>query len=173
MFHWDKAKTQVNDKRERDKRLSTRPDGRCKEKERKKNFMQSNCPSSPPGVNFINVLRAHFSYKFLASSWNVTRKAAIKDVRTKKAREKMLMKLTPGSSVYLYFFFYFRVTLWLLSFFKFIIIFQVHICSLSSFLSLRTLALYLSISTVYPGNANSFIKVRGRITYRQPPKKLA
>jgi len=25
----------------------------------------------------------------------------------------------------------------------------------------------------YAGNTNSFIKVRGRITYRQPPKKLA
>ncbi len=40
-----------------------------------------------PGVNFINVFRAHISYEFWRQSQNVARKAAKKDVRTKKARE--------------------------------------------------------------------------------------
>ena len=48
-----------------------------------------------PGVNFINIYARIFCTKFWRQSQNVTRKAAKKDVRTKKARKKTLMKLTP------------------------------------------------------------------------------
>jgi hypothetical protein len=47
------------------------------------------------GVNFINIYGRIFRTKFWRQSQNVTRKAAKKDIRTKKAREKMLLKLTP------------------------------------------------------------------------------
>ncbi len=49
-----------------------------------------------PTVNFINIYAYIFWTKFWRQSQNVTRKAAKKDVRTKKAHEKTLMKLTPG-----------------------------------------------------------------------------
>ncbi len=47
------------------------------------------------GVNFINIYVRIFRTKFWRQSQNVIRKAAKKDGRTKKAREKTLMKLTP------------------------------------------------------------------------------
>ncbi len=50
----------------------------------------------PPAVNFINIYAHVFRTKFWCQSQNVTRKAAKKDVCTKKAREKTLMKLTPA-----------------------------------------------------------------------------
>jgi hypothetical protein len=46
-------------------------------------------------VNFINIYARIFRTKFWRQSQNVIRKAAEKDVHTKKAREKTLMKLTP------------------------------------------------------------------------------
>ncbi len=49
-----------------------------------------------PRCQFHQHLRAHFLYEFCRQSQNVTRKAAKKDIHKKKAREKMLMKLTPG-----------------------------------------------------------------------------
>ncbi len=48
-----------------------------------------------PSVNFINIYARVFRTKFWRQSQNVIRKAAEKDVRTKKARKKTLMKLTP------------------------------------------------------------------------------
>jgi len=53
--------------------------------------------TSLPVVNFINIYARVFRTNFWRQSQNVIRKAAKKDVRTKKAREKTLMKLTPGS----------------------------------------------------------------------------
>ncbi len=44
---------------------------------------------------FINIYARVFCMKFWRQSQNVIRKAAEKDVCTKKAREKMLMKLIP------------------------------------------------------------------------------
>jgi hypothetical protein len=41
-----------------------------------------------PSVNFINVFRAFFSHKFSRQSQNVTRKAAKKNIRTKKECKK-------------------------------------------------------------------------------------
>jgi len=51
---------------------------------------------STPGVNFTNILCVQFCTKFWRQSQNLTRKAAKKDVRTKKARKQTLMKLTAG-----------------------------------------------------------------------------
>ncbi len=48
-------------------------------------------------VNFINIYVRIFCTKFWCQSQNVTRKAAKKDVCTKKARKKTLMKLTLGT----------------------------------------------------------------------------
>jgi len=51
------------------------------------------------GVNFINVLCAHFLYKILAPEIikpNVTREKLLKLLSYKKHAHKMLMKLTPG-----------------------------------------------------------------------------
>ncbi len=48
-----------------------------------------------PTVNFINIYARVFRTKFWRQSQNVIRKAAKKDVHTKKALEKRLMKLTP------------------------------------------------------------------------------
>ncbi len=47
-------------------------------------------------VNFINIYARVFRTKFWRQSQNVIRKAAEKDIRTKKARKKMLMNLTHG-----------------------------------------------------------------------------
>ncbi len=47
-------------------------------------------------INFINIFCAHFLYEFKRQSQNVARKAAKKDICTKKAREKTLMKSTPS-----------------------------------------------------------------------------
>ncbi len=45
---------------------------------------------------FHQHLRSHFCMKFWRQSQNITRKAVKKDVCTKKACEKTLMKLTAG-----------------------------------------------------------------------------
>ncbi len=50
--------------------------------------------TSNSAVNFINIYALVFLTKFWRQSLNVTRKAAKKDVRTKNACEKMLMKQT-------------------------------------------------------------------------------
>ncbi len=47
-------------------------------------------------VNFINIYARVFLYEFWHQSQNVTRKAAKKDIRTKKAHKKTLMKLKAG-----------------------------------------------------------------------------
>jgi len=48
----------------------------------------TNIPSRSPGVNFINIYACIFRTKFWRQSRNVTRKAAKKDVRTKKSMRK-------------------------------------------------------------------------------------
>ncbi len=53
-----------------------------------------------PGINFINVLRAHFLYKSASSSFffylHVTREKLPKRLSYEKGVRKMLMKLTSG-----------------------------------------------------------------------------
>jgi len=52
-----------------------------------------------PGINFINVLRSHFSYKSALSSFfylHVTREKLPKRLSYEKGVRKMLMKLTSG-----------------------------------------------------------------------------
>jgi len=51
------------------------------------------------GVNFINIYPRIFRTKFWCQSRNITRKAAKKDVRTKKAPVKTLMKSAGGRGV--------------------------------------------------------------------------
>jgi hypothetical protein len=51
------------------------------------------------GVNFINILRAHFLYKILEpkiTKPNATREKLPKRLTYKKGKHKMLMNLTPG-----------------------------------------------------------------------------
>jgi len=53
----------------------------------------------PAGVDFINILRLHFSYKILApkiTKLNVTREKLLNLLSYEKCSNKMLMKLTPG-----------------------------------------------------------------------------
>jgi hypothetical protein len=56
-------------------------------------YLSSNGSFLEYRCHFHQHLRAHFLYKFWCQSQNVTRKAAKKDIRMKKAREKTLMKL--------------------------------------------------------------------------------
>jgi len=51
---------------------------------------------STPAANFINIYGCIFRTKFWGQSQNVTRKASKKDIHTKKARQKTMMKLTAG-----------------------------------------------------------------------------
>ncbi len=53
-----------------------------------------------PIVNFINIYARVFCTKFWSQSQNVTRKAAKKDVGTKKSLQKTLIKLTPAAELY-------------------------------------------------------------------------
>jgi len=57
------------------------------------------CIKTLPGVNFINILRAHFSYKIELSSFSLVTFGFvifwIQNIVTKFAH-KMLMELTPG-----------------------------------------------------------------------------
>jgi hypothetical protein len=62
-------------------------------------------PYFPPGVNFINILRAHFCTKelFLPKSFcqsqNVTREKLLNSLSYKKCTHNTLMKLTPVGGV--------------------------------------------------------------------------